>query len=142
MLFRSQQNMTLMQFLDKYNVSLPKITENEIFALDNSISADEIQWALKNSSEKSASGLSGQSVSLLKLIFFMHPVLFTSAVNQIAFLPHVLEHKDLSWIRKRKVIYIPKKTDPTTPSDFRPLSMLEVLYKVPSRVIEIGRAHV
>ncbi len=31
--------------------------------------------------------------------------------------------------------YIPKKPNPTTPSDYRPLSMLEVLYKIPSRIL-------
>jgi hypothetical protein len=39
------------------------------------------------------------------------------------------------WIKERKVIYIPKKPHPTTPGDYRPLSMLEVLYKIPSRVL-------
>jgi hypothetical protein len=31
--------------------------------------------------------------------------------------------------------YIHKKPNPTTPSDYRPLSMLEVLYKIPSRIL-------
>jgi hypothetical protein len=35
------------------------------------------------------------------------------------------------WIKERQVIHIPKK--PT--SDYRPLSMLEVLYKIPSRIL-------
>jgi hypothetical protein len=39
------------------------------------------------------------------------------------------------WIKERKVKYIPKKPLPTTPGDYRPLSMLEVLYKISSRVL-------
>jgi hypothetical protein len=39
------------------------------------------------------------------------------------------------WIKHRKVIYIPKKPDPIAPGDYRPLSMLEVLYKIPSRIL-------
>ena len=46
-----QQKMTLINFLNKYNISLPTISETDLSLLDNSITADEIQWALKNSSE-------------------------------------------------------------------------------------------
>jgi hypothetical protein len=38
------------------------------------------------------------------------------------------------WAKERKVIYIPKKANPENPGDYRPLSMLEVLYKKPYRI--------
>ncbi|MFN9905713.1 MAG: RNA-directed DNA polymerase, partial [bacterium] len=57
------------------------------------------------------------------------------AINQMVFIPGLIEDKKLTWVRNRKVCYIPKKPNPTTPSDYRPLSMLEVLYKIPSRIL-------
>jgi hypothetical protein len=53
----------------------------------------------------------------------------------MVFIPGLIEDKKLTWVRNRKVCYIPKKPNPTTPSDYRPLSMLEVLYKIPSRIL-------
>jgi hypothetical protein len=43
--------------------------------------------------------------------------------------------KSLHGYAKRKVVYIPKKPQPTSPPDYRPLSMLEVLYKTPSCIL-------
>jgi hypothetical protein len=45
------------------------------------------------------------------------------------------QHPLFRWIKERKVIYIPKKPALETPGDYRPLSMLEVLYKIPSRIL-------
>ena len=59
----------------------------------------------------------------------------TAAINQLAFSPSLADIPELSWIRTRKIVYIPKKPMPKTPSDYRPLSMLEVLYKIPSRIM-------
>jgi hypothetical protein len=56
-------------------------------------------------------------------------------INQMVFIPGLIEDKKLTWVRNRKVCYIPKKPNPTTPSDYHPLSMLEVLYKIPSRIL-------
>jgi hypothetical protein len=63
------------------------------------------------------------------------PNMMTRALNQLVFLPRLSEDDQLRWIQHRKVIYIPKVPSPTTPSDYRPLSMLEVLYKIPSRIL-------
>jgi hypothetical protein len=59
----------------------------------------------------------------------------TSALNQLVFLLRLSEDEPLRWIQHRKVIYIPKTPSSITPSDYRPLSMLEVLYKIPSRIL-------
>jgi hypothetical protein len=50
-------------------------------------------------------------------------------------IPGLIDEMNFAWIRKRKVVYIPKKPQPTSPPDYRPLSMLEVLYKIPSRIL-------
>jgi hypothetical protein len=63
------------------------------------------------------------------------PTLMTAALNQLVFVPGLLNAEDFRWIRHRKVVYIPMIPKPTAPGDFRPLSMIEVLYKIPSRIL-------
>jgi hypothetical protein len=60
----------------------------------------------------------------------------TSALNQLVFVPELLNDQDFHWIRHRKVVYIPKIPPKlASPGDYRPLSKLEVLYKIPSRIL-------
>ena len=49
--------------------------------LTESITAEEIKWALGEASENSASGPSGQSLSFFKYLFMEAPALMTAAVN-------------------------------------------------------------
>ena len=58
-----------------------------------------------------------------------------NAINQTYFVPELLYLPTLHWIKQRKIVYIPKKSNPKKPGDFRPLSMLETFYKIPSRII-------
>jgi len=46
-----------------------------------------------------------------------------------------MDTEEFRWIRRRKVIYIPKKNPALHHRDYRPLSMLEVLYKIPARIL-------
>jgi hypothetical protein len=71
---------------------------------------------------------SGQIISFYKLLFMMVPNLMTKAINKMVFVPGLIDEMNFAWIRKRKVVYIPKKPQPTSPPDYCPLSMLEVLY--------------
>jgi len=96
---------------------------------------EEVVQALQEATEVSAPGPSGQTLTYFKLLFMEIPVLFTKALNQLAFVPGLVTSSQFQWIKKRKVIYIPKKTNPQTPADYRPLSLLEVLYKIPSRIL-------
>jgi hypothetical protein len=64
------------------------------------------------------------------------PNIMTSALNQLVFVPGLLNDQDFRWIRHRKVVYIPKLPQPVSPGDYQPLSMLEVLYKIPSRILQ------
>ncbi len=59
----------------------------------------------------------------------------TEAINQMVFVPGLSEVNIFAWIRQRKVVYIPKIPQPTSPPDYRPLSMLKVLYKILSRIL-------
>lgn len=79
-------------------------------------------------------GLAVKHQAFFKLLFAACPAIFTKAINQMTFVPGILNQDHLKWIRKRKIIYIPKTNQPKTPADYRPLSMLEVLYKIPMRI--------
>jgi len=128
------QTETLPHFLESLQITLPQLSDQQKEALQEEITQNEIITALQEASENSASGPSGQSISFFKLIFCQIPELFTMAMNQLVFTPGLLNCPEFEWIRNRKVIYIPKKHNPTSPADYRPLSMLEVLYKIPSRI--------
>lgn len=103
------QTLTLTEFLEQNNIELPPISEDLFIEMEQPITPDEIRWALKEASENSASGPSGQSVAFYKLLFMEIPTLMTSAINQIAFLPGITDLEELKWIRTIKVIYISKK---------------------------------
>jgi hypothetical protein len=56
-------------------------------------------------------------------------------MNQLVFNNELPSRSRFKWIKERKVIYIPKKPSPSSPADYRPLSMFEVLYQIPSRIL-------
>ncbi len=86
----------------------------------------------------SAPGPTGQTITLDKLLFQEIPDILTAAVNQLVFNHELASLTMFQWIKERKVIYIPKKPLPTIPGDYRPLSILEVLYKMLSRRLSIA----
>ncbi len=131
----TEQTTTLEEFLNDYNINLPQINQDQQDELIEEITLDEVKWALAASKEISAPGPTGQGISLYRLLFQLIPEALTKAINQIAFVPGILKLPELSWIQERKVVWIPKIKAPETPSDYRPLSMLEVLYKIPSRIL-------
>jgi hypothetical protein len=100
--------------------------------LEEEFPQQEFKAAIQEAKEVSAPGLSGQTIAFFKLLLLAMPIFMTDALNQLVFLPHLLADENVRWIRQRTVVYIPKVPLPTTPpSDYRPLSMLEVLYKIP-----------
>ena len=129
------QTMTLAQFLNKYDQQLPQLTEEQKDDLSKEFSIEEIHEAIQEACEVSAPGPSGQTIAFYKLIFSQAPALMTEALNQLVFQPELCQEEEFRWIKQRKVVYIPKNSDPKQPSDYRPLSMLETLYKIPSRIL-------
>jgi hypothetical protein len=129
------QTTSLQQFLEEHHITLPQILEDQKDMLSEEFTQEEIGEALKDAKELSAPGPSGQIISFYKLLYMVVPNLMTEAINQMVFVPGLIDEMNFAWIRKRKVVYIPKKPQPTSPSDYRPLSMLEVLYKIPSRIL-------
>jgi hypothetical protein len=126
---------TLPDFLARHHTDLPQIEDDQKEALEEEFSVDEVKYAIKEAHEVSAPGPSGQTIAFYKLLFLIMPNMMTRALNQLVFLPRLSEDEHLRWVQPRKVIYIPKGPLPSAPSDYRPLSMLEVLYKIPSRIL-------
>jgi exonuclease III len=126
---------TLDDFLHKHNLQLPQLSQEDCEELEQEFTQEEVKQALAEAKVVSAPGPSGQTISIFKLLFMHAPSLMTQALNQLVFVPSLVEEQELRWIQERKVIYIPKKPAPLSPGDYRPLSMLEVLYKIPSRIL-------
>ena len=130
-----QQLLTLDQFLQEQDLHLPQLSAEDCSDLEEEFTVEEVRQAISEAKAVSAPGPSGQTISFFKLLFMHTPHLMTQALNQLVFVPLLSTEKHLQWIQERKVIYIPKKPRPTSPGDYRPLSMLEVLYKIPARIL-------
>jgi hypothetical protein len=126
---------TLTDFLARHHTDLPQIEDDQKEALEEEFSINEVKQAINEAHEVSAPGPSGHTITFYKLLFLTMPNMMTRALNQLVFLPRLSEDEQLRWVQHRKVIYIPEVSSPTAPSDYRPLSMLEVLYKIPSRIL-------
>jgi hypothetical protein len=131
----AEQTETLTDFLARHHTDLPQIEDDQKEALEEEFSINEVKQAINEAHEVSAPGPSGHTIAFYKLLFLTMPNMMTRALNQLVFLPRLSEDEQLRWVQHRKVIYIPKVSSPTAPSDYRPLSMLEVLYKIPSRIL-------
>jgi len=130
-----QQQITLDQFLQEQDLQLPRLSPEDCSELDEEFTPGEVLQAIKDAKAVSAPGPSGQTISFYKLLFMHVPNLMTQALNQLVYVPHLSTDDALHWIQERKVIYIPKTPNPVSPGDYRPLSMLEVLYKIPARIL-------
>ena len=71
------------------------------------------------------------TITMYRLFFMDMPFLLTAAVNQLAYVPGIGDMPEIGWLKMRKIVYIPKNSPPESPSDYRPLSMLETFYKIP-----------
>jgi hypothetical protein len=63
------------------------------------------------------------------------PTMMTTALNQLVFVPGLLEVDNFHRIGHQKLVYIPKVPQLVTPSGYCRLSMIEVLYKIPFRIL-------
>ncbi len=130
------------QFLDETDITLPTLSPDQQDVLGDEITRDEVLQALQTAKVHSAPGPSGQTLGFYKFIFHQIPYLFTRCMNVIAFCDDILDSASLQWIKQRRIIYIPKPgKDPLSPNSYRPLSLLEVLYKIPAKILtdRIGR---
>ncbi len=129
------QTETLPDFLNEQQLELPQIGPELQDMLIEEITPNEVEDAINEAKEISALGPSGHTITLYKILFQEIPSIPTSAINQLVFNNELAGHYAFQLIKHRKVIFIPKKPNPLAPGDYHPLSMLEVLYKIPSRII-------
>jgi hypothetical protein len=129
------QTRTLQEFLTSHNIQLLQITEDQKDMLDDEFTTNKVQEALDDANDVSAPGPSGHNIASFKLLFADIPHIMTRAINQIVSVPRLIEMTQFRWLNHNKVVYILKKPGPTSPSDYRPLSMLEVQNKIPSRIL-------
>ena len=126
-------------FFDKIQQQL-NISLNEIFTPLHIpeftiYSKKQVSDSLNDFNNISAPGPSGQTKQFYVTLFKLIPNLFTDIVNNMM---HVLQSPtpDLEWIKKRRIIFILKKgKNPTKPESYRPISLLEVFYKILSKLL-------
>jgi hypothetical protein len=127
---------TVQDFMEEMDITMPKLTQDQQDRIGDDITRDEVKQALQKAKAHSAPGPTGQTLGFYKYIFQQIPYIFTRCMNIVAFCDDILDSAALTWIKRRKVIYIPKAgKDPLLPSSYRPLSLLEVLYKIPAKIL-------
>ena len=130
------------RFLTEMEVELPKLSEDQAEDIGREIERDEIRNALQSAKAHSAPGPTGQTLGFYKYIFSQIPYLFTKCINIATFFDDILDSPSLTWVKRRKIIYIGKPgKDPVLPGSYRPLSLLEILYKIPAKIMtdRLGR---
>ncbi len=128
--------MRLQDFLQKYQIQLETLPEEDRDKLEEEITRDEITAALKNKNKNSAPGPSGQTAGFYKYIMSQMPGIFTKTINELAFVPGLQTSSCFKWIKDRHIVYIPKPgKSPHKTENIRPLSMLESLYKIITRIL-------
>jgi len=133
---RFMASRTLEQFLEDTGVELPVLAEAEVAFMENEVEIDEVRKALASAKADSAPGPSGQTIAIFKYIFSQVPVLFTRAINELIFVPGLVGHPMFCWLQERKVVSIPKPGKvPDRVGNLRPLSLLETLYKILTRIL-------
>ena len=126
-------------FFDKIQQQL-NIPINEIFEQLHipeftCYSKKQVSDTINDFKNISAPGPSGQTKQFYSTLFKLIPNLFTEIVNNIM---HALQSptQELEWIKKRRIIFILKKGKiPTNPESYRPISLLEVFYKILAKLL-------
>jgi hypothetical protein len=95
-------------FLDDMDIELPRLTDEQQEQIGAEITSDEVRQAMQSAKAHSAPGPSGQTLGFYKYIFAQIPHIFTRCMNLVAFCDDILDSSALTWIKQRKVIYIPK----------------------------------
>ncbi len=85
------QTTSLQQFIEEHHIILPQISEDQKDMLSEEFTQEEIGEALKDAKELSAPGPSGQIIPFYKLLYMMVPNLMTEAINQMVFVPGLID---------------------------------------------------
>ena len=127
-------NSTLDDLLHEYNLSLddvfPKIT-----TLSNPFSStQEFKKVLRSMKSTSSPGISTQPKVLFEFLIDFLPNFTTNSLNKLYTID--IDKSPFAFIKDRNVVFIPKKNcDLTCPCNFRPISLLENVYKLLSKAL-------
>lgn len=103
---------------------------------DEDFSLEDVKAVLRTLNTHAAPGPSGQNASLFRFIFSIIPNTLVSVFNQLRAAPELEDSEDFAWIKKRTIIMIKKKNRvPTDPASYRPISLLEIIYKILSKLL-------
>jgi hypothetical protein len=95
------QSEDLASFLEGHHTNLPQIGEDQRDALEKEFSVKKVKQAIREAHKVGASGPSGYTIAFFKLLFLLIPCTMMRALNQLIFLPLLLEDE----VQHKKVIY-------------------------------------
>jgi hypothetical protein len=119
-------------------LNLLQISAEHQDMLEEEIMEAEVEEAINEAHKISVQGPSSQTSTLYKLLIQEIPGIFVSAINQLVFQQRTLFRAELPVDQREKSYLHTQEIEPLNPGDFQPLSMLEVLYKMPSRILARG----
>ena len=97
-------------------------------------SISEIKQILSKMKSKSSPGPSTTSKRTYCFIAKYFPKILTFVINKICEISPLNAHPEFAWISSRRIIFILKKgKNPHIESNYRPISLLETLYKIISK---------
>ena len=134
------QNASVLQHtLSNLGTSLEEIMplqlQNLEVPINNIIDFPEIKAVFKTMKQGAAPGPSGRDKCFYHFLFKLFPDKFVLAANDLANLPDI-DSSPYAWYKRRKIIFIRKKNKkPVAVSDYRPISLLEVFYKIVSKAL-------
>ena len=109
-------------------------TEEEKEEASRQITLEEIKEALGSMQSESTPGLTGTTRSFFLWMITIIPRTFTEGYND--FIAHHTNNPAFQWVKKRKIVFIPKKGKPKERVEsYRPISLLEVFYKIGAKIL-------
>lgn len=128
--------MSLNQFFNKYGVQMDLLPEHERGALEEEFSLDELRTVLTKCKMTSSPGPTQQTPAIFKFLFAVIPNILIRALNELTFYTGLARANSFKWMFHRQIVYIPKPGKKgQSPAEFRPISLLEVFYKLQTRML-------